>query len=48
MIRAAIDDYARPPGPERRRRAVDALFALEAPVAEWEAMEREIEDGYRG
>lgn len=47
VIRAAIDDYARPPGPESRRRAVEALFALDAPVAEWESMEREIDNGYR-
>lgn len=47
VVRAAIDTYLEPPSVERRMRALDALFALEAPVDEWPAMEMEIEAGYR-
>lgn len=47
VIRAAIDDYVSPAGIEQRRRAIDDLFTLEAPVADWDVMEDEIESGYR-
>lgn len=47
VIRAAIDAYLPPPSTDRRRRALDELFSLEAPVGEWPAMEAEIEAGYR-
>lgn len=47
VIRAAIDDYLPPVSSEQRRRALGNLFALEAPVADWESMEAEIEAGYR-
>lgn len=38
---------ARGADPERQR-AMDRLFALEAPVADWPEMEREIEKGRLG
>ncbi|MEJ7797155.1 MAG: hypothetical protein WKF42_01555 [Solirubrobacteraceae bacterium] len=47
VIRAAIDDYLPPSSSEQRRRALDDLFALEAPTADWATIEAEIEAGYR-
>lgn len=47
VIRAAIDAYLPPAPPEQRRRALDELFSLDAPVADWDVMEAEIEAGYR-
>lgn len=47
VIRTAVDAYLLPVSPEQRRRALDALFSLDAPVADWPAMEAEIEAGYR-
>lgn len=47
VIRAAIDAYLPSVTPEQRRRALDDLFSLDAPVADWSAMEAEIEAGYR-
>lgn len=45
VIRDAIDAYGPQPSPDRRRRALGDLFSLEAPVDEWDVLEREIEDG---
>lgn len=45
VIRDAIDAYGPQPSPDRRRRALADLFSLEAPVDEWDVLEREIEDG---
>ncbi|MGI8659972.1 MAG: ribbon-helix-helix protein, CopG family [Thermoleophilaceae bacterium] len=47
VIRRAIDDYLPPASAQERRRALDDLFALNAPVADWATMEAEIEAGYR-
>jgi hypothetical protein len=47
VIRAAIDAYLPSATPEQRRRALDDLFSLNAPVADWSVMEAEIEAGYR-
>lgn len=47
VIRRAIDDYAPPRSAKERQRALDDLFALNAPVADWATMEAEIEAGYR-
>lgn len=47
VIRAAIDAYLPPASPEQRRRALDDLLSLNAPVAEWDVMAAEIETGYR-
>ncbi|MGH3998776.1 MAG: hypothetical protein ACRDTJ_15125 [Pseudonocardiaceae bacterium] len=47
VIRAAIDAYLPSAPPEQRRRALDDLFSLDAPVADWAVMEAEIEAGYR-
>lgn len=41
------DDYLQPPSAQRRHRALDDLFALNAPVADWATLEAEIEAGYR-
>ncbi len=46
VIRAAIDAYEPAVSSDRRRRALEELFALDAPVGEWDEMEREIEAGY--
>lgn len=46
VIRAAIDSYVPSVSSDRRRRALEELFALDAPVADWDEMEREIEAGY--
>lgn len=47
VVRAAIDAYGPGPSPEQRARAADALLSLDLPVADWDEIEREIEDGYR-
>jgi predicted transcriptional regulator len=47
VIRAAIDAYLPPVSTDRRHRALDELFSLDAPVADWTVMEAEIEAGYR-
>ena len=47
VIRAAINAYPPQATTERRRRALDELFSIEAPVADWAVMEAEIEAGYR-
>jgi hypothetical protein len=46
VIRAAIDSYGGRASPETRAAALDELFSLEAPVDDWEVMEREIVAGY--
>lgn len=46
VIRAAIDAFGDDPTREQRQRALTELFALDAPVDDWEVMEREITDGY--
>ncbi|MGI8759010.1 MAG: hypothetical protein ACR2K0_06855 [Acidimicrobiales bacterium] len=46
VIRAAIDAYLPSASLEQRRRGLDLLLSLEAPVADWETMEAEIEAGY--
>lgn len=46
VIRQAIDAYLPPVPHDRRQRALDELFSLEAPVADWDEIEREIEAGY--
>ena len=48
VIRDAVDAYGSRSSPDRRRRALDELFSLEAPVDDWDLMEREIERGYAG
>ncbi|MEX1165068.1 MAG: hypothetical protein WEB03_15965 [Nitriliruptor sp.] len=45
VIRDAIDDYGQQATPERRRRALADLYALEAPVDDWEVLEHEIVEG---
>lgn len=42
VIRAVIDAYIPPASSEQRHRALDDLFALDAPVADWADMEAEI------
>jgi len=46
VIRAAIDAYVPSASSAQRRRALDDLFTLRAPVADWPAIEAEIEAGY--
>lgn len=46
MCRGGADAYLSPVPAERRRQALEELFALDAPVGQWEQMEREIADGY--
>ena len=46
VIRDAVDAYTLPGRP--RHEALEALFALEAPVADWEQMKREIIEGAIG
>lgn len=46
-IREAVDAYGPPPA-RSRADALDALFRLEAPVGEWDAMKREIIEGASG
>lgn len=46
VVRAAIDSYFPPASSEQRRRALDDLFVLDAPVADWAVIEAEIEAGY--
>lgn len=48
VIRDAIDAYLPAAPLEQRRRGLDALFALEAPVGDWHDMVAEIEAGYLG
>lgn len=49
-VREALDRYLKEPTPpedvDRRMAALDRLFAANAPVADWEQMEREVEAGY--
>ncbi len=47
VIRDAIDAYNQPDA-NRRREGLDALMALNAPVGDWEDLEREIIDGAAG
>lgn len=47
VIRRAIDAYLPPASRQARHRALDDLFALNAPAADWATMEAEIEAGYR-
>ena len=46
VIRDAIDAYGPSSPPDRRQRALEDLFSLDAPVADWGVLEREIEEGY--
>lgn len=48
VIRDAIDAYLPSAPLEQRRRGLDTLFALEAPVGDWQDMVAEIEAGYLG
>ncbi len=41
VIREAIDVFVQPE-PDARRRALDSLFSLEAPVDDWEVMKAQI------
>jgi hypothetical protein len=47
VIRDAVDAYAGGTV-DRRREALERLFAIEAPVADWEVMKAEIIDGRFG
>lgn len=47
LIREAIDAYLSPES-RSRRRALDDLYSLEAPVSDWETMKSEIEAGALG
>lgn len=47
VIREAIDAYTLP-RTRSRREALDALLAMNAPVADWEQMKAEIEQGALG
>jgi len=47
VIRAAIDAYVAPTSPQQRRLALNELFSLDAPVADWDILASEIEAGYR-
>lgn len=47
LIREAIDAYLTPES-RSRRRALDDLYSLEAPVSDWETMKSEIEAGALG
>ena len=47
IIREAIDAYTLPRA-RSRHETLEALFALEAPVADWEQMKREIIEGAIG
>jgi predicted DNA-binding protein len=44
VIREAVDAFVGAE-PDKRRRALEALFAMEAPVDDWEVMKAEIERG---
>lgn len=46
VIRDAIAAYLPPASADRRRRALDDLFSLEAPVDDWPEIQAEIEAGY--
>lgn len=49
LVRDAIEQvYFERARRERRRAALDALLALDAPVAEWDQMEEEIARGAAG
>lgn len=41
VIRDAVDSYV-DPGDDGRRRAVDAMLAMNAPVDDWEVMKEQI------
>ena len=45
VIRDAVDAFIGAE-PDKRRQALEALFAMEAPVADWEVMKAEIERGH--
>ena len=47
LVREAIDAYTVPRTGDRLR-AMEELFGLEAPVADWETMKSEIERGALG
>ncbi len=47
LVREAID-FLLVHDKEARRRAAEALFQIEAPVADWPEMEKEIELGFLG
>ena len=44
IIREAVEAYTATPA-EDRRAAIGRLFAIEAPVDDWDVMKREIVDG---
>lgn len=46
VIRAAIDAYLPPNRSRDKGQALQELFALEAPVGDWQDMEDEITSGY--
>ena len=46
LVREAVErEYLAAASPERRRAALEELFNLNAPVGEWDHMEREIASG---
>jgi hypothetical protein len=47
IIRQAIDTYTTSP-PDRRRDAIERLFALDAPIDDWSVMKDEIARGKAG
>lgn len=48
VIREAIDALGHQPPPKQRQQALTQLFSLQAPVDDWDVLEREIEDAYTG
>lgn len=46
VIRAAVDAYLPPTRSRDKGRVLEELFALQAPVGDWENMEDEITLGY--
>jgi predicted DNA-binding protein len=47
VIRDAVDSYV-DPGADSRRRAVEAMLKMNAPVDDWEVMKAEIERSQLG
>ena len=46
IVREAIDDKLDRASVEERLAAIESMGRINAPVADWEQMEREIESGY--
>ena len=47
VVREAVDSFVESE-PDRRQRALDRLFAMNAPVDDWEVMKAQIMEGQLG